>query len=295
MTMTQVLPNHTLGISTDAATVSERLLASVVLIRSGRGSGSGVIWQSDGLIITNSHVIHSPNVEVVLRDGTELAGTVVARDPARDLAAVRVEAHDLPAVEVGDSSHLHVGQFVLAVGNPLGLRSVVTAGIITSVGQVVAGTGIRLDDLIQADVSLAPGNSGGPLADVDGRVLGINSMISASGMALAVPSAAVKAFLAPHRPNRPYLGISATAVTVLSAGERRGGLLLTDVDEGSPAERAGILQGDVVVGLDGATVQGDDEMHLWMGNWSTGTPVEIDIVRGPEPRTFVVVPSIQAA
>lgn len=295
MTMTQVFPSATLGISTDAATVSERLLASVVLIRSGRGSGSGVIWQPDGLIVTNNHVVHSSNVEVVLYDGTELAGTLIARDSARDLAALQVEAAGLPAAEVGDSAHLHVGQFVLAVGNPLGLRSVVTAGIITSVGQVVAGTGIRLDDLIQADVSLAPGNSGGPLADVNGRVLGINSMISAAGIALAVPVAAVKAFLAPHRPNRPYLGISGTTVTIVAAGGRRGGLLLTGVDEGSPADRAGLMQGDVVVGLDGATVQGDDEVHLWMGGWHSGTPVEIDVVRGPEPRKFVVVPSIQAA
>jgi S1-C subfamily serine protease len=120
-------------------------------------------------------------------------------------------------------------------------------------------------------------------------------MISAAGIALAVPAAAVTAFLAPHRPNRPYLGITGTAVTIVAAGERRGGLLLTAVDEGSPADRAGMLQGDVVVGIDGAAVQGDDELYMWMGNWHSGAPVEIDVVRGPEPRKFVVVPSIQAA
>jgi S1-C subfamily serine protease len=295
MTMTHVRAGATLGISTDAATVSERLLASVVLISSGRGAGSGVIWQPDGLIVTNSHVVHSPNVEVTLRDGTELAGTLVARDPSRDLAAIKVAATDLPAATIGDSAHLHVGQFVLAAGNPLGLRGVVTAGIITAVGQVVAGAGTRLDDLIQADVSLAPGNSGGPLADVEGRVLGINAMISAAGIALAIPAAAVRAFLAPHRPNRPYLGISGLPVTVQAAGTRRGGLLLTAVDEGSPADRAGMLQGDIVVGLDGGDVQGEDDVHYWMGTWQSGRPVQIDVVRGQEPRRFLLAPSIQAA
>ena len=295
MTMTHVRAGATLGISTDAATVSERLLASVVLISSGRGAGSGVIWQPDSLIVTNSHVVHSPNVEVTLRDGTELAGTLVARDPSRDLAAIKVAASSLPAAMIGDSAHLHVGQFVLAVGNPLGLRGVVTAGIITAVGQVVAGAGTRLDDLIQADVSLAPGNSGGPLADVEGRVLGINAMISAAGIALAIPAAAVQAFLAPHRPNRPYLGISGLPVTVQATGTRRGGLLLTAVDEGSPADRAGMLQGDIVVGLDGGDVQGEDDVHHWMGGWQSGRPAQIDVVRGQEPRRFLLSPSVQAA
>jgi S1-C subfamily serine protease len=254
-----------------------------------------VIWRADGLIVTNNHVVHSPIVGVVLHDGTELAGRLIARDPSRDLAAIQVDVIDLPAATLGDSDHLHVGQFVLAAGNPLGMRGVVTAGIITAAGQVTAGNGTRLDDLIQADVSLAPGNSGGPLADIEGRVLGINAMISSTGIALAVPVAAVKAFVAPHRPHRPYLGISGTTVTIVTAGEHQKGLLLTAIDDGSPAERAGLLQGDVVVRLDGTAVRGDDDIHLWMSNWHSRAPVEIDVVRGPEPRKFVVLPSIQAA
>ena len=295
MAIASALPRATSGVSADTATVAEALLASVVLVRSGWGSGSGVIWEPDGLIVTNSHVVHADTADVILRDGTRYAGRLVARNPARDLAALRIDATGLPAARVGDSSRLHVGQVVLAVGNPLGLRGAVTAGIITGIGQVATQERTRLDDLIQADVALAPGNSGGPLADAAGRVLGINSMISATGIALAVPVAAVQAFLAPQRKDRPYLGISGMAVHVRAAGQTRGGVLLTTVEDGSPAERAGLMQGDVVLGFDGRDLQSDDDLHAWLAGWEGGKPVELAVLRGQEPREFTVVPATQAA
>ncbi len=291
MESTLLVPSATINISSATATVAERLLASVVLINSGRGSGSGVIWAADGLIVTNSHVVHADAAEVILRDGTRLEGRLIARNPARDLAALRIEATGLPAAAPGDSSRLHVGQMILAVGNPLGLRGVVTAGIITGVGQVATRERTRLDDLIQADVALAPGNSGGPLADIAGRVIGINSMISAAGIALAIPVAAVQAFLAPQRKDRPYLGIEAMAVHVRTTAQERGGLLLTTVEDGSPADRAGLLQGDVVLGFDGQPIQSDDDLNLWMASWEGGRAVELAVIRGHEPREFTVVPS----
>jgi serine protease Do len=282
------------GISADTADVAETLLQSVVMVRSRGGSGSGVIWDADGLIITNNHVAHSDEVEVILRDGTKLHGMVQARDPQHDLAAVRVDAHALPAVSIGDSSRIHVGQVVLAVGNPMGMRSVVTAGIVTGAGQISRDGQTRLEDLIQADVALAPGNSGGPLADAAGRVLGINTMIGANGIALAIPSATVQTFLSPQQRAQPYLGIMGMPVQVRSTGQPRGGLLLTSIEEGSPADRAGLLQGDILLGLDDQEVETGDELRGRLANWQAGAPMRLRVLRGAEPREFTFVPTLQA-
>jgi serine protease Do len=155
------------------------------------GGGSGVIWSSDGLIVTNAHVAREKQVEVALPDGRKLCAGLVARDARRDLAALRVSASGLPAVELGNSDRLRVGQLVMAVGNPLGIAGAVTTGIIHALGPLQ----VRGQDWIQGDVSLAPGNSGGMLADAEGRVIGINTMIFA-GLALAVPVNAIARFLA---------------------------------------------------------------------------------------------------
>jgi serine protease Do len=154
------------------------------------GVGSGVLWSSDGLIVTNAHVVRG-RVNVVLPGGRAVQARLLARDPERDLAALAIDAHALAAAEIGDSDSLRVGQLVVAVGNPLGLAGAVTAGLIHAIGpRRSAGA-----SLIQADLRLAPGNSGGPLADARGRVIGINAMI-AGGLALAVPSSLVARFVA---------------------------------------------------------------------------------------------------
>lgn len=286
-------PSITVGVSTDTADVAEGLLRSVVLVHGRPGSGSGVIWDADGLIVTNSHVVSGDTAEVVLRDGTRHEANVVARDARQDLAALRINAHDLPVARAGNSSRVHVGQVVLAVGNPMGMRGVVTAGIVTGVGQVTADEHTRLRDLIQADVMLAPGNSGGPLADAAGRVLGINSMISAAGIALAIPVAKVQVFLSPLSRGQPYLGITAMTVQVRPAGQPRGALLLTAIDEGSPAERAGLLQGDVLVGLDGQDVETDDAFVSRLATWEGDAPVRLQVMRGHEAREFTFVPTLR--
>jgi len=171
------------------ADVAKRLLCSTVQIHAGKaGAGSGVIWQADGLIVTNAHVAREP-VRVVLPDGRAMKGRVLAWDRECDLAAVAVDAHDLPAALVGDSGALRVGELVIAVGHALGLPAAITAGVI----HVLPPRG-RQQGLIRADLRLAPGNSGGPLADAGGRVIGINTMI-ADGLGCAVPSRLVKRFL----------------------------------------------------------------------------------------------------
>ena len=183
-----ITPNDATKVTEELAAVAAALSRSTVQVRTRRfGVGSGVIWHPSGLIITNAHVVRGPRATVELSDGRVLDAVCTRRDLQRDLAALTVSAADLPSVTVGDSDALRVGQLVLAVGNPLGLVGALTTGIIHAMGPKDASW-------VQADVRLAPGNSGGPLADVHGRVIGINAVI-AGGLALAVPSKAVERFL----------------------------------------------------------------------------------------------------
>jgi len=181
------------GIGGDLTAVTRRLRRITVEVHEARaGVGSGVIWASDGLIVTNAHVAKSRRVGVVLPGGDRLEARLLAWDPERDLAALAIDAHGLPAADVGDSATLRVGELVIAVGNPLGLAGAVTAGVIYAIGpRRSVGS-----SFIQADLRLAPGNSGGPLANAHGRVIGINARV-AGGLALAVPSSLVARFVAP--------------------------------------------------------------------------------------------------
>lgn len=281
-------------ISSVAADVADRLLASLVFVRSRHGSGSGVIWERDGLIVTNNHVVHGDTADVILRDGSEFKSKVFARDPQHDLAALRVEANDLPAATIGDSTRVRVGQLVLAVGNPRGIRNVVTAGIVTGVGQVTGEHGPRFGDLIQADVALEPGNSGGPLADVEGRILGINSMISAAGIALAIPAEVVRAFAAYGSTGHPYIGIGGVPVRVRLEGQERGALLITLVEEGSPADRGGLLQGDVLLAFDNQPVATGEEFRSRLLVAAAGAGVRLHVLRGATRVDLTVVPTVKA-
>jgi serine protease Do len=191
-------------LASELAALAERLRRSTVQVRAGRtGAGSGLILRADGLIVTNAHVARSRRLSVVLADGRPLPASIVAVEPQRDLAALSVEASALPAAPIGDSDALRVGELVFAVGNPLGLVGAVSTGIVHAV-EALHGT--RGDDWVRADVRLLPGNSGGPLADVQGRVVGINSMV-VGGLAFAVPSNTVKRFLN-DLGERAYLGIT---------------------------------------------------------------------------------------
>ncbi len=195
---TLTLPGLT-PLATEAAALVDELRRSVVVVRSGHGHGSGVIWESRGLVVTNHHVVGRERAEVELADGRRWAATVLARDPHNDLAALRVPTDGLPAARIGDSTAVRLGELILAVGHPLGVRNAATLGIVS---RVPAGRGpvawmVRAErELLQADVWLAPGSSGGPLADSTGAVVGIASMVVGPGIALAVPSHVVVRFLA---------------------------------------------------------------------------------------------------
>lgn len=234
--------------------IAEQLRRSTVLIHAGgRGGGSGVIWSSDGAIITNAHVARGAQINLQLWDGREFHATVASRNPHRDLAELRIDATNLPAVVVADSSQVRPGELVIAIGNPLGFVGALTTGVIHAVGPV---HGHSARSWVQADVRLAPGNSGGPLADVRGRVIGINTMI-AGGLALAIPSNIVLDFLAAG-PFDAWLGVTVHPVRIPRSNAAGGsthmfGLVLLEVEPGSPAASASLLPGDILLGTEQKT------------------------------------------
>jgi serine protease Do len=226
--------------------VAEQLRRSTVLIEAGdRGSGSGVIWTGDGLIVTNAHVARGSHVRVQLWDGRELEAGITSRDPQLDLAALRISANDLPRVSSADSSKLRPGELAIAIGNPLGFVGALTTGVIHAVGPL---GGVASRTWVQANVRLAPGSSGGPLADARGRVIGINTMV-AGRLALAIPSNAVHQFLFAG-PRAAWLGVTLHPVRVPRANAHAFGLVILEVEPGSPAARASLLPGDILLGAE---------------------------------------------
>lgn len=227
--------------------ITENLRRSTVLIQVGnRSGGSGVIWSSDGTILTNAHVARGRQISVRLWDGREYDATVASRDPRRDLASLHIHATNLPSVFVADSSQVRPGELVIAIGNPMGFVGALTTGVIHAIGPV-RGLGLQL--WVQADVRLAPGNSGGPLADVHGRLIGINTMVSGR-LALAIPSNVVREFLS-AAPSGTWLGVTVRPVRVPRSARSDGfGLLLLEVESHSPASYASLLPGDILLGTD---------------------------------------------
>lgn len=277
MTLTEnIAPPAFALLADELAAVVESVCRSTVHVRGHRmGSGSGVIWRPDGLIITNAHVVHGPTAAVELTDGRVLEAEVTARDAERDLAALQVDVTGLPAASIGDSDALRVGQLVVAVGNPLGLSGALTTGIIHAITPN-QGPGPRT--WVRADVRLAPGNSGGPLADVQGHVIGINSMV-AGGLGLAVPSNAVTWFLR-DQGRRPRIGVTLQPVLVPFQHGPVPGLMLIDVADGSPAERTGLILGDVIIGVAGRPIEGSPELGDILQRLTPGERLRLDLVRG---------------
>jgi serine protease Do len=230
----------------ELADVAERVRTFTVDVAApgAGGTGSGVIWRADGLIITNAHVARGERMTATMHDGRACDAAVVARDDARDLAALTVDAVGLEPAAVRDARTLRPGELVLAVGSPLGIRGAVAAGIVHAPS--ARGPGGRR--WVRADLRLAPGNSGGPLTDALGCVVGINSMIVA-GLAMAIPSDVVQRFV--DGPMQPSLGIVARPVLVSLAGDPALGLLVLDVRSASAASASGLATGDVLIAAGG--------------------------------------------
>jgi serine protease Do len=237
-------------------------------------------------VITNAHVAHGPRATVKLADERDFDAIVIARDRQCDLAALKIEAADLPGVAIASSGVLRVGELVLAVGNPLGLVGVLTTGIVHAVSPSDAN-----GQWIQADVQLAPGNSGGPLANSQGHVIGINCMI-AGGLALAVPSYTVEKFL--RRVERPYLGVTTQPVLMPLGDKRAVGLLVVEVTPGSPAE-ADLLIGDVLIAANGQPFNAPGDLVSTLHDTVSSQMLQLDLVRGGKRRSYNVAVHSRAA
>jgi serine protease Do len=229
--------------------IAEQLRRSTVVIHGGGHSGgSGVIWSSDGTIVTNAHVARVAHPSVQLWDGREFQARVASRDALRDLARLRIDATNLPSAIIADTSRVRPGEIVIAIGNPLGFVGALTTGVIHAVGPL---TGLGSRSWVQANVRLAPGNSGGPLADARGRVIGINTMV-AGRLALAIPSNIVQDFLSAG-PSDASLGVTVHPVRIPRFNAPGGnlhsfGLLVCEVEPNGPASSASLLPGDILLG-----------------------------------------------
>ena len=226
--------------------IAEQLRRSTVLVHAGqRGNGSGIIWSSDGLIVTNAHVARGSHVRVQLWSGRELDATVASRDRRHDLAALRINATDLPVAAPANSSQVRAGELAIAIGNPLGFVGALTTGVIHAVGPI---RGLGPQSWVQANVRLAPGNSGGPLANANGQVIGVNTMV-AGRLSLAIPSDTVVDFLSAG-PLDGWLGVTLHPVQIPRSSDatKSFGLLLLEVEPNSPAAAASLLPGDILLG-----------------------------------------------
>jgi S1-C subfamily serine protease len=268
------------------------------------GQGSGIILDGKGLIVTNNHVIEGANqVHVSLKDGRTFTGEVVGSDEATDVAVIRVNAEDLPAADLGDSENLKVGQFVLAIGNALALPGgpTVSMGVLSAKGRPLPGSDFVFEGLLQTDAAVNPGNSGGPLADLDGRVIGITTMMIpyAQGMGFAIPINTVKKIaqeiLENGRVSRRWIGISGIDVTPQLSRrynlQTDSGFLVAEVVSRSPAEYAGLRNGDVVVGADGAEVKHTKDLLLAISRVQAGGSVRLAINRMGRMGSLDVKPS----
>lgn len=256
------------------------------------GQGSGIMLYRNGLIITNNHVIDgATRVQVSLRDGRTLVGEVVGADEQTDIAVVRVDADDLPASDLGDSEKLRVGQFVLAIGNALGLPGgpTVSMGVLSAIGRPLPGADFIFEGLLQTDAAVNPGNSGGPLADLEGRVVGINTAMVpyAQGVGFAIPINTVKRIaseiLEKGRVSRPWIGIAGVDLNPQLARRyglsANSGFLVAEVVPGSPSHVAGVRSGDVLVAAGGVQVKRTKDLLLALSKVSNGDLLDVELDR----------------
>ncbi|HEY7603265.1 MAG TPA: trypsin-like peptidase domain-containing protein [Gaiellaceae bacterium] len=298
--------------------VARRLSPSIANLRVSRrvargrrldGGGSGVVITPDGFVLTSAHVVAGTDRGVAsFVDGRELTVEVVGADPLSDLAVLRTEPSNLAAAELGDAERLQVGQLVVAIGNPNGFAGSVTAGVVSALGRSLptrSGSTMRIvENVIQTDAALNPGNSGGALANGEGRVVGINTAVAGVGLGLAVPinsatRTIVGALMRDGRVRRAYLGIAGDArplpPRLAAALGRRRGIEVVQVAEDSPAERAGLRPEDLIVEVDGTAVSAVDDLQRLMAGDAIGRPVTVRLLRQGGELTVEVVPDELAA
>ncbi len=309
--------------STAVTSAVERISASVVNIevhqkarqtRSGeprerQGGGSGFVFTPDGLILTNSHVVHgAARIAATLTDGRRMPASLIGEDPASDLAVIRLERPQfdepgLIAAALGDSQKLRVGQIAIAIGAPYGFQSTVTAGVVSALGRSLRSySGRLIDDVIQTDAALNPGNSGGPLVDSNGCVIGVNTatILPAQGICFAIGINTAKfvasRLLRDGRIRRSYVGISGQTVPVHRRVVRfydllhESGSLVLSVEDGSPAKKAGLREGDIIVALEGQPVAGVDDLHRLLTEVRMGVTSTLTVLRGTDKLNLKIIP-----
>jgi len=271
----------------------------------GGGSGSGFLFTPDGLLLTNSHVVHrATQITVSLTDGRRMHADLVGEDPDTDLAVLRIDAPGLAPVRLGDSRALRVGQVVIAIGNPYGFQYSVTAGVVSALGRSLrARSGRLIDDIIQTDAALNPGNSGGPLVTARGEVVGVNTavILPAQGLCFAIPINTAKLvagrLIKEGKIRRGYVGVGGQNVPILRRLVRahhlpvETGILVVSVEDASPAQRAGVTEGDVIVRYGEHTVATIDDLHRLLIDEAVGVPSTLTILRAVDLLTLDVVPA----
>jgi len=270
------------------------------------GSGSGFIFTPDGFILTNSHVVHgSSAISVTLTEGNRYKADLIGDDPDTDLAVIRMDAARLAHLELGDSNRIQVGQLAIALGNPYGFQHTVTVGVISALGRSLrAVSGRIIDNVIQTDAALNPGNSGGPLVDSRGRVIGVNSasILQAQGICFAIASNTAR-FVASQlikygEIKRSYIGISGQRINIPKRKVRyfdlstESGVQVISIEPGSPASRAGLQEGDIIIGFDKHPIVGIDELQRQLTEKQIGHKTEIVLLRRTRRITLAIVPDI---
>jgi S1-C subfamily serine protease len=272
--------------------------------RERRGGGSGFVFTPDGLILTNSHVVHdATRIEVTLADGRRTPAHTIGDDPATDLAVIRVDASVLHPVPLGDSQQLRPGQMAIAIGNPYGFQSTVTAGVISALGRSLRSySGRLIEDVIQTDAALNPGNSGGPLVDSRGQVIGVNTatILPAQGICFAIGINTAKfvasRLLRDGRIRRSYIGVSAQTVPIhrrvvrFYGLGRETGVVVVGIEGRSPARTAGLREGDVIVALDEIPVAGVDDLHRLLTDAQVGARCVLTVIRHTEKLVLPIFP-----
>jgi S1-C subfamily serine protease len=273
--------------------------------REAHGGGSGFIFTPDGLILTNSHVVHgATRIEVSLNDGRQFLASTIGDDPATDLAVIRIDGPSLVAVPFGDSQQLRVGQLVIAIGNPFGFQYTVTAGVVGALGRSLRSQSGRLiDDVIQTDAALNPGNSGGPLVTSDGRVVGVNTatIMMAQGLCFAIGINTAKfvasRLLRDGRIRRSYIGVVAQNTPLHRRVVRfhdlqlETGVVVLSVENDSPAQKTGVREGDVIIALNNKPVAGIDDLHRLLSDAPAHVQTALVLLRRTERLTLPLVPS----
>ena len=282
----------------------EQVGPAVVRVEVSRGGGSGVIFTPDGFMLTNSHVVAGAGeIRIVLPDGRSASAQRIGDDVETDLAVLRVGAAGLPWARLGDSRRARVGQVAIAIGNPYGFHHSVTSGVVSAVGRSLRSrVGRLMDDIIQTDAALNPGNSGGPLVTTSGEVIGINTavILPAQGLCFAIASNTVRwvasRLMRDGRIRRSYIGVAGQQTPIPRALARASGtvaasgVLVASIANDGPAARAGLRQGDVIVQFAGAAVSGIDDLHRQLTDERIGQAVDVTVLRRGQRRELTVRP-----